>query len=127
MTLGRRMHLPGRAFQIGLQAKIVLSTQRVTMRMAPSPTIRALLPGDLAAVKELIAANELFPPEMLDEMTESFFNSSGGDARWLTAVDSVASEPIAVAYYAPEKMTDGTWNLLLIAVHPRCQSQVRPG
>ncbi len=26
--------------------------------------------------------------------------------------------PIGVAYYAPERMTSGTWNVLLIAVHP---------
>ena len=26
--------------------------------------------------------------------------------------------PVGVAYLAPEKMTSGTWNLLMIAVHP---------
>ena len=28
-----------------------------------------------------------------------------------------------MAYYAPERMTQGTWNLLLIAVHPDRQGQ----
>jgi ribosomal protein S18 acetylase RimI-like enzyme len=37
---------------------------------------------------------------------------SGGSADlWLTADDS---EPVAVAYCAPEALTDGTWNLLML-------------
>ena len=32
-------------------------------------------------------------------------------------------KPVAIAYCAPEQMTEGTWNLYLIAVHPDYQSQ----
>ncbi len=39
---------------------------------------------------------------------------------WLTYDDSF---PVAIAYCAPEPMADGTWNLLLIAVHPDRQSE----
>jgi len=33
--------------------------------------------------------------------------------------------PVGVAYCKPERMTDGTWNLQLIAVHPMRQNQGR--
>jgi len=39
---------------------------------------------------------------------------------WLTYDDNGV---YAVAYCAPERMTEGTWNLLLIAVHPGRQSE----
>lgn len=39
---------------------------------------------------------------------------------WLTYDDGT---PMAVAYCAPERMTLGTWNLLLIAVHPDTQGK----
>ena len=43
------------------------------------------------------------------------------DDRWL--VSGSGDDVTAVAYYAPERMTDGTWNLLLLAVRPQQQSQ----
>ncbi len=42
-------------------------------------------------------------------------NSEAGQEFWLTYDDNGVQ---AVAYCAPEPMTNGTWNLLLIAVHP---------
>jgi ribosomal protein S18 acetylase RimI-like enzyme len=41
---------------------------------------------------------------------EQYFNGESQDI-WLTADDS---EPVAVAYCAPEAVTDGTWNLLML-------------
>lgn len=38
---------------------------------------------------------------------------------WLTYTEA---EPVAIAYCAPEPMTEGTWNLYLIAVHADYQS-----
>lgn len=38
------------------------------------------------------------------------------DEFWLTVDDG--SGPLAIAYCAPERMAEGTWNLLLIAVEP---------
>jgi ribosomal protein S18 acetylase RimI-like enzyme len=35
------------------------------------------------------------------------------------------NEPVGIAYIAPERMTEGTWNLYLIAVHPDRQKQGR--
>lgn len=53
-------------------------------------------------------------------MAAPFFNGKGGDESWLVADDG---ELVGVAYYAPERMTEGTWNLLLIAVRPDRQGK----
>ncbi|TWT48649.1 GNAT family N-acetyltransferase [Botrimarina hoheduenensis] len=77
--------------------------------------IRTLRIEDLPAVKAVIDASELFPSEMLDEMVAPFLGTEPCQEFWLVDVDP---EPIAVAYCAQERMTEGTWNQLLIAVHP---------
>jgi ribosomal protein S18 acetylase RimI-like enzyme len=41
---------------------------------------------------------------------------------WLIDDDN---QPVGIAYIAPERMTEGTWNLYLIAVHPDRQKQGR--
>lgn len=82
--------------------------------MAPA-AIRPVTPGDMPALKGVIDANGLFPPEMLDGMAAGFFSGEAGEEFWLTVDEG---GPVAVAYCAPERMTEGTWNLLLIAVHP---------
>jgi ribosomal protein S18 acetylase RimI-like enzyme len=71
---------------------------------------------DLPGVKGVIDANELFPSGMLDDMTGAYLTGTSGTEFWLTCEQDVG--PVAVAYYVPERMTQGTWNLLLIAVHP---------
>ncbi len=81
-------------------------------------TIRPLKPSDMLAVKAVIDACGLFPSDMLDEMVAGYFSGEAKDNYWLTYDDG---EPVAVAYYVPERMTDGTWSLLLIAVHPERQ------
>ena len=72
-------------------------------------------------LKAVIDATGLFPSEMLDDMAAPYFNGEAPDDFWLTAYTS--KQPVAVAYCAPERMTQGTWNLLLIAVHPNQQRQ----
>lgn len=79
--------------------------------------IRPYRPADLLAVKTVIDATELFPSALLDDMvpaTEAAAPDADG-AFWLVHDDGA---PTAIAYCAPEPMTSGTWNLLLIAVHP---------
>lgn len=86
--------------------------------------IRAITPADLPALKTVIDACGLFPSEMLDDMIAGHFNGQTTgeptDALWLTIDDGT---PFAIAYVVPEPMTDGTSNLLLIAVHPDRQHQ----
>ena len=75
--------------------------------------IRPSVSSDLPAIKAIIDAIELFPSALLDDMFLA--DDSGQPGFWLSYDDG---SPIAVAYCAPEALTVGTWNLLLIAVHP---------
>ena len=76
--------------------------------------------ADVPAIKDVIDATGLFPSAMLDAMMAEYFSNAASDDCWLTADDG---GPVAVVYCAPERMTDGTWNVLLIAVHPDRQGQ----
>ena len=97
-----------------------MTASRSAAPMPASPIIRRITHADLPAVKGVIDANGLFPSAMLDEMTTAYLAPEPSQDVWLTYDDG---GPIAVAYYAPERMTSGTWNLYLIAVHPDRQSQ----
>lgn len=93
--------------------------------MPKDTNIRAVIHNDLAALKKVIDANDLFPSDMLDEMLSDYFDNTNTDQEqasdlWFTYEDG---EPVAIAYCAPEKMTEGTWNLYLIAVHPDHQGK----
>jgi ribosomal protein S18 acetylase RimI-like enzyme len=82
--------------------------------------IRPVKPDDLAGLKSVIDANGLFPSELLEDMLAGYFDGTASDDMWLVDDDT---GPVAVAYYAPERMTEGTWNLYLIAVHPDRQGR----
>lgn len=88
--------------------------------------IRPTTPDDTTALIALADATGLFGPNDLDELGEVlagyFAGSLGRDHFWVTDDDG---GPVGVAYYAPERMTDGTWNLYLIAVRPDRQGQGR--
>jgi ribosomal protein S18 acetylase RimI-like enzyme len=83
-------------------------------------TIRPLLPADLPAIKAVIDATGLFPSDMLDDMTHDYLARPDGPGIWLT-LDLAG--PTGVAYVAPERMAEGTWNLYLIAIDPCAQGQ----
>lgn len=81
--------------------------------------IRATKPQDLSFLKNIVDDNQMFPSSMLDDMITPFFQEPDQEF-WLTCE---TDRPIAVAYCAPEEMTEGTWNLLLIAVDISHQGQ----
>ncbi|AOT08649.1 GNAT family N-acetyltransferase [Pseudoalteromonas luteoviolacea] len=76
--------------------------------------IREMAPSDLSAAKLIIEDNQMFPSEFLDEMSEPFFSQTS-EEKWFI-VESPDKQILAIAYCSPERMTEGTWNLLLIAV-----------
>ena len=82
--------------------------------------IRPTVHTDLPALEAVVDATELFPSEMLADMTSGFLAGETTGEAWLTLDDD---GPVALAYYAPERMTEGTWNVLAIAVHPDVQGR----
>ena len=60
-------------------------------------------------------STELFPSDMMDDMIAGYFDGSKPDI-WFTAV--LDDEPISFGFCEPERMTEGTWNLLAIGVRP---------
>lgn len=90
------------------------------MDREPSNKIRLVNRNDLDALKKIIDSNDLFPSKLLDEMIQPYFENSNTEF-WVTYEDS--NTPVALAYYAPERMTVGTYNLYLIAVHPNFQGK----
>lgn len=83
--------------------------------------IRELQACDLPQIKSIIDENQMFPSELLDEMTQGYFDGNEEDL-WY-AVESEQGAVIGVAYCAPERMTEGTWNLLLIAIAKQYQGK----
>lgn len=93
-------------------------------RQTPLAAIRPVMHKDVPALKAVINATGLFPSELLDDMLAGYLGGHDGVDLWLTVDDDGPERrPIAVAYAAPERMTSGTWNLYLIAVHPEHQSK----
>ena len=76
--------------------------------------IRAMARHDLNAVSSILDDTGLFPSEMLAKMAEPFF--SGEPHIWLTAYND--DDVLGFAYCEPQRLTDGTYNLLAIAVAP---------
>jgi ribosomal protein S18 acetylase RimI-like enzyme len=88
--------------------------------------IRPSTPEDTPALLALAVASGIAPPDGTDELAgvlaEYYAGQLGPDHVWLTDDDG---GPVGVAYYAPERLTDGTWNLYMIAVRPDRQGQGR--
>ncbi|MEM9835405.1 MAG: N-acetyltransferase [Bacteroidota bacterium] len=84
-------------------------------------TIRPIVKEDMDALKNVLGTIELFPPEMLDNMTADYFNQPDSQDIWFAAVQE--NKPVALAFCAPEKLTEGTFNLYAIGVERAQQSK----
>lgn len=81
--------------------------------------IRAVIKSDTKGLKKVVDSSELFPSEYLDEMISDYFNNPDTQDIWFTYIDN--NEQVAVGYCVPEKLTDGTYNLLAIGVSQNVQ------
>lgn len=86
-----------------------------------SDFIRTINKADLPDLKIVIDTTGLFPADLLDGMVEDYFSNPDTQDIWLTKLEH--GTPIAVAYCAPERLTEGTYNLYLIAVHKDFQGK----
>jgi ribosomal protein S18 acetylase RimI-like enzyme len=83
-------------------------------------SIRKLERADLPAICIVLERTGLFPPEMLAGMAESYL-SRQMPHHWLIA--SLDGAVVGFAYAEPERMAEGTFNLLAIAVEPDLQGR----
>lgn len=83
--------------------------------------IRETTSQDVPAIKLLLDAVELFPSEMLDEMIADYSSEDVSTEIWLSLYSDDALA--GFCYAIPEEMTDGTWNLLAIAIDPKLQGK----
>lgn len=88
--------------------------------------IRLATPDDIDALLVLANSLEFFSSNELEELRQMLIDSMGKDSDttpfWITDDDGGL---VGLAYCEPERMTEGTWNLQLIAVHPTHQKQGR--
>ena len=86
-------------------------------RDSPNPlaptVIRPTGPADRDAILALVEGSGQFEAAALAHVRSTLEShlAGQGDGIWLTADDG---EPVGVAYCAPEAVTSGTWNLLML-------------
>ena len=83
--------------------------------------IRPIIQTDIPYLKEVLDSIELFPAEILEDMISDFFTNPDNEEIWFTATDN--DIPISLGYCAPEKLTDGTFNLYAIGVKNNLQGK----
>ncbi len=86
--------------------------------MKHHPNIRPVEKADVPHIEQIAEATELFPAAMLDDMISGYFDMSKNDI-WFAYMQEGAT--ISFGFCEPERMTDGTWNLLAIGVAPEHQ------
>lgn len=100
--------------------------QEPSRRSAMSNTIRPVAADDAPALITMIEAVGLFPPDEITEVSEmlnGYLDGSLGDEQFWVVDDDAGFA--GAAYYASERMTNGTWNLYMLVVHPERQGEGR--
>ena len=87
--------------------------------------IRPATAADKPAILDVAVDSGLFPAEHVGDLADLMDAQLGAEAdghHWIVrAADD--GQVLAAAYYAPEPLTDGTWNLYFIAVREAGKGQ----
>ncbi len=83
--------------------------------------IRQTKSEDLRDLEVVLEETGLFPSQMLSDMIGRFLSEDASEDLWLTYEDD--STALGFCYAAPEQLTEGTWNMLAIAVLPSKQGE----
>lgn len=83
--------------------------------------IRKVSEYDVDTLKQVLDSIELFPSEMLDDMIADYLNNPDSKDIWFTAIEN--DQLVAIGYCAPEKLTEGTYNLYAIGVRSDLQGK----
>lgn len=75
---------------------------------------------DTKPISDIAAATGLFPPEMLGDMMAGYVANTSRDIWYVGETDAGV---VTFGFCEPERMTEGTWNLLAIGVRPEHQGQ----
>lgn len=86
-----------------------------------SASVRKIVKDDVEHLKSVLNSIELFPAEMLEEMISDYFDNPDTQDFWFTATEN--NIPVSIGYCAPEKLTDGTFNLYAIGVRRDIQGK----
>lgn len=81
--------------------------------------IRNVISSDVEALKGILDSSGLFPSEYLEDMILPYLSDPTSEEIWVTYVQE--GTLMGFGYCVPEKLTDGTYNLLAIAVDKMSQ------
>lgn len=89
--------------------------------MTTTDSLRPSIKDDIPDLKSILDSIDLFPSEMLEEMMAPYLEDPQSGELWYTVFQN--GRAVGLAYCAPEKLTQGTYNLYAIGVHAELQSK----
>ena len=81
--------------------------------------IRRVARKDIKGLREVLDSIELFPSEMLEDMISDYFDNPETEDIWFTKIQN--EKPVSIGFCAPERLTEGTYNLHAIGVKNNLQ------
>lgn len=75
-------------------------------------SIRPIVVEDVPAIKAILDSSQLFPSELLEDMISGYWSPDTEEIWFCYEEEGI---PIGFGYCAPEKLTEGTYNLYAIA------------